>query len=246
MNENNFHEIANDDADMYEQIVAIPTDDDNMVNSIMTIVRNHISEVWSPPRVTELPSEYGLSPGFSYDIQTDDETRHPWDFDRADMRSKCVRNMIEQTPHFLIGSPMCTALNAIQGLNRWRMAPGKWDALWEKGIRHMRFAVKFYRLQAEAGRFFLHEHPNSASRWKLREVMTLMSDLGITKSVAHLCRYGMTSKDGEEVGCVNKPTGFLTKSIHLKDQLQKTCTGGHRHVKLVGGRAKACQIYPQK
>ena len=126
------------------------------------------------------------------------------------------------------------------------MAPGKWDALWEKGVRHMRFAVKLYRLQAEAGRLFLHEHPNSASIWKLQEVMTRMSDLGTTKSVAHLCRYGMTSKDGEGVGCVKKPTGSLTNSIHLKDQLQKTCMGGHRHVQLVGGRAKPCQIYPRR
>ena len=33
LKENNFHEIVNDDADMYEQI-----DDDNMANSIMTSV----------------------------------------------------------------------------------------------------------------------------------------------------------------------------------------------------------------
>ena len=30
LNENNFHEIVNDDADMYEQIDAIPADDDNI------------------------------------------------------------------------------------------------------------------------------------------------------------------------------------------------------------------------
>ena len=71
----------NDDADMYEQIEAIPSDDHNMVISIMTMVRNHISEVCSPPRITNLTSEYGLSPGFSYDIQTDDETSQPWDVD---------------------------------------------------------------------------------------------------------------------------------------------------------------------
>ena len=186
MNENNFHEIVNDDVDMYEQIEAIPSDDDNMVNSIMTIARNHVSEVSSPPRITELASGHGLSPGFSYDIQTDDETGQPWGFDQTDMRSKCVKIILEQKPHFLIGSPMCTAFSALQGLNKWRMAPEKRDALREKGVGHMRFAVKLYRLQAEAGRFLLHEHPNSASSWKLQEVVTLMSDLGITKSMAQL------------------------------------------------------------
>ena len=162
------------------------------------------------------------------------------------MKSKCVKSILEQKPHFLIGSPMCAACSALQVLNKWRMALEKWDALWEKGKRHMRLAVKLYRLQEEAGRFFLHEHPNSVSSWKLPEVMTLMSDPGITKSAAHLRRYGMTSKDGEGVGCVKKPTGFITNSIHLRDQLQRTCMGEHRHVQLVGGRAKACQIYPQK
>ena len=62
LNENSFHEIVKDDADMYEQIEAIPADDENMVNSIMTIVRNHISHVWSPPRAAELASYYGLNP----------------------------------------------------------------------------------------------------------------------------------------------------------------------------------------
>ena len=51
----------NDDADMYDQIKAIPADNDNMVNSVMMIVRNLTSEVSSPPRVTELTSEYGLA-----------------------------------------------------------------------------------------------------------------------------------------------------------------------------------------
>ena len=49
LSEKNFHEIVNEDADMYDKIKPIPADDDNMVNSIMTIVRNHISEVWSRP-----------------------------------------------------------------------------------------------------------------------------------------------------------------------------------------------------
>ena len=56
----------------------------------------------------------------------------------------------------------------------------------------------------------------------------------------------MTSKDGEGVGCCRKPTGLLAISIHLKDQLQKTCMGGHRHVQLVGIRNKTCDIYAQK
>ena len=31
----------------------------------------------------------------------------------------------------------------------------------------------------------------------------------------------------------------------MKNQLDKKCLGGHRHVHLLGGRAKACQVYPE-
>ena len=126
------------------------------------------------------------------------------------------------------------------------MNPDKWNALIEKGLRHMRFAVKLYRLQAEGGRFFLHEHPNSATSWKMPEVQKLMSDLQLEKTTAHMCRYGMKSTDESGGGRVKKPTGFLTNSEFLRDQLSKKCMGGHHHIQLLGGRARACQVYPDK
>ena len=110
------------------------------------IIKNHVSEVWSQPRVTKLASEYGLSPGFAYDIEVNDEDGKPWDFDVPAQRAKCLRHIQEQKPEFLIGSPMCTAFSILQGLNKWRMDPDKWNALIEKGLRHMRFAMKLYRL----------------------------------------------------------------------------------------------------
>ena len=68
-------------------------------------------------------------------------------------------------------SKMCTAFLILQGLSEARMDPNKWEALWNKGVRHMLFAIKLYRNQCDAGRFFLHEHPASASSWKLPEMM---------------------------------------------------------------------------
>ena len=77
-------------------------------------------------------------------------------------------------------------------------------------------------------------------------MQSLMSDLGLEKFNVHMCRFGMKSQDEEGVGLVKKPTGFLANSEHLKDQLSRKCLGGHRHVQLIGGRAKACQVYPEK
>ena len=61
-----------------------------------------------------------------------------------------------------------------------------------------------------------------------------------------MCRYGMHSKDEQGIGMVKKPTGFLSNSEFVRTQLQNKCLGGHRHIALLGGKARACQVYPDK
>ena len=39
-----------------------------------------------------------------------------------------------------------------------------------EAIEHVRFVVKLYQILAEAGRWFLHEHPARASWWDLDEI----------------------------------------------------------------------------
>ena len=246
LEEQNFHDIVNTDDQMYKDIDDVPMDSEDIAGQMIGIINSHVSEVWSQPRVTKLASEYGLTPGSAYDIEINDEDGKPWDFDLPSQRAKCLQQIQEQKPEFLIGSPMCTAFSILQGLNKWRMSPDKWNSLIEKGLRHMRFAVKLYRLQDEGGRFFLHEHPNSATSWKMPEVLKLMNDLQLEKTTAHMCRYGMKSADESGGGRVKKPTGFLTNSSFLRDQLGKRCMGGHHHIQLLGGRARACQVYPDK
>ena len=133
-------------------------------------------------------------------------------------------------------------------LNKARMDPEKYEAMWNKGVRHMIFAIKLYRIQSESGRFFLHEHPASASSWKLPEMQALMSDLNISKINTHMCRFGMTShihgRKGEH-GPVKKPTGFATSSPCIAKRLALKCQGGHEHVHLMGGRAAGAQVYPE-
>ena len=129
---------------------------------------------------------------------------------------------------------MCTAFSILQDLHKWDMDSKKWNALWEKGVRHMRCAVKIYRMQADEGRKFLHEHPNSAGSWKLPEIIELMNRFGCQKSVAHMCRYGMTASDSMGSGRMKKPTGLLTDAEFLKDHLSNNCLGGHRHIQLMG------------
>lgn len=161
LEEKDVHDVVNNDSDMYDAIEEIPMDSEVVADQV-AVAQNHVSEVWSPPRMTRLANQFGLNAGFAYDLMINDENGEPWDFDQQKQREKCMRHVMKQKPQFLIGSPMCTAFSALQGLTKWRMDPKKWDALMEKGLRHMRFAIKLYRIQAEQGRWFLHEHPNSA------------------------------------------------------------------------------------
>ena len=38
----------------------------------------------------------------------------------------------------------------------------------------------------------------------------------------------------------------MTNSWAIAERLKRTCTGGHRHIILVGGRAKKAQQYPDE
>ena len=107
-------------------------------------------------------------------------------------------------------------------------------------------AIKLCRIQEDAGRFFMREHPSSASSWKIPEMVALMQDVKIDEINAHMCRFEWLSEDEAGIGLAKKRTGLLTNSEHLREQLSKTCLGGHRHVHLMGGKAKACRVYPPK
>ena len=75
-----------------------------------------------------------------------------------------------------------------------------------------------------------------------------MSHPGVELVQGHMCRFRMTThietKDGAR-GLVKKPTGFLSSSRCIRQQLNRKCTGDHSHVPLVGGRAAGAQVYPQ-
>ena len=61
--------------------------------------------------------------------------------------------------------------------------------------------------------------------------------------------YDISRQNGE--GLVKKPTGWLTNSPYISEQVSKLCSNRwkaakHRHVHLVSGRAKAAEVYPPK
>ena len=82
----------------------------------------------------------------------------------------------------------------------------------------MRFCCELYKLQAEANRCFLHEHPANATSWQLSEVRGMLESNGVQRVVGDQCQYGQETGEGSPV---KKPIGWLSKSPEILKELQK-------------------------
>ena len=126
-----------------------------------------IAEIYSPPRIVPHAERKGFAPGWSLDLTTTDESGMPWDFSRHECREKARRMIRETRPLLLVGSPMCTWFSIIQNLNRGKVDPVVWEKGYKQAVEHLKFVFELYDMQVRGGRYFLHEHPASATSWKL-------------------------------------------------------------------------------
>ena len=178
-----------------------------------------------------------------------------WDFDKESDRKAAIKYVKEVKPWLVIGSPMCTMFSQLMNLN-WNKSKERDDKMRDmlgRAIRHVEFMIVIYRMQIDGGRYFLHEHPLSATSWKLDEVRKLVAEPGVLTTTADQCEYGVKSKDEYGVGCAMKPTKFATNSVMIAERLSTRCQNKgrkpeerHRHVHLISGRARKAQEYPRE
>ena len=92
--EDDFHKMINEELGdkFYQAVDEIDGTQDDVIMKLVDAFNVHIAEVYSPPRVAKLAHEYGLVPGTSFDITTNDETGLPWNFD-----SRTTREVQEKT-----------------------------------------------------------------------------------------------------------------------------------------------------
>ena len=60
---------------------------------------------------------------------------------------------------------------------------------------HLLFCARLYREQLDSGRYFLHEHPKSASSLGQKCVESIASDPSVIRTEIDQCAYGLVSKD---------------------------------------------------
>ncbi len=222
--------------------------------------RKIVSEIYSPPHVTKMLSSmpgHELSPGFALDLTcTDPGDGKPWDFDLAEKREKARRLLRAQKPLFLIGSPMCTAWCAWQRLNNLRRDPEITTRELVQARVHLDFVTSLYREQYEAGRFFLHEHPQTAESWSENSIKGILELPGVGLITADQCQLGQEVLVGQLKGRpVKKATGFMSNAPRLLERLHRRCgsrdgnctrSKGGRHAVCQGKVATAAARYPPK
>ena len=182
----------------------------------------------------------------------DPETGAPWDLNDGRVRTKAMNLVKEGKPYMLICSPMCTAFSQIQALNVERRDPAIVRRELDNAKDHVRWTMKLCALQVREGRYFLFEHPKTATSCKMAEVERVATMKGVEKIRTDMCEFGMCSKDEDGVGLVKKPTTMMTNSPEVGRRLSKKCQNSdvpdgekHRHVKLINGRASHAQVYPR-
>lgn len=75
-------------------------------------VQLHITEVYSPPRVTSIAGKRRLIPGFAMDLTSNNPLDgRPWDFNCQGKRDWAKQLIKEKRALLLLGSPMCAAFS---------------------------------------------------------------------------------------------------------------------------------------
>ena len=80
--------------------------------------KNSVTEVYSPPRLTKVASEYGLRPESALDLTTVDEVDGvAWDFNQEWIQRKAVERIAKTKPVVVMLCPTCAPFSRLQAWN---------------------------------------------------------------------------------------------------------------------------------
>ena len=217
---------------------------------------NDVSEIFSQPRIAQeaaVRSYSGMTikPGWSLDLTREDPaTGKRWDLNKREVRER-VRELIRTTDPFLVvGSPPCTMFCALQNLSRDKRNQEEYQEKLRIAKKQMQFCMEIYQMQMDRGKFFLHEHPDSATSWKLQEVQKMMNHRKVRTVKCDMCTFGMEATDKEGTALVRKRTKLMSNSSEILKRIESKCTNEagaakHRHADITGGQTRQCQVYPR-
>ena len=165
------------------------------------------------------------------------------------MRDAAIRQFSKDKPRLFIGSPMCGPFGCMNNIKHAKTTEADKQIKMDYGRRHLEFCIKSYEVQWREGRYFLHEHPDSASAWHEECVRNMLRRHGVTRVAGDQCQYGFKFHEGQREGFARESVVFMTHACCIAKRLSRTCPNTreerpHNHVTFINGRAKAAQVYP--
>ena len=189
-----------------------------------------VSEVYSPPRLTERAKRHSLRPGTAMDLATG------WNFAIPRHRREGLRLLREHQPALIMLCPPCGPFSSIRNLTNYKRDPDIVQAEMDEGRNHLRFAMSLATMQLKEGRGFIFEHPQGAASWRTPEVQPLLQHPQVLRVVLDMCAFGLHAPDGT---LHRKPTVILTNVSEIARALSRRCTQDHPHMPLTGGQLTA-------
>ena len=115
-----------------------------------------------------------------------------FDLTSSQVRQEVATLIEKEDPLFLIGVPRCTVFSSMQNINQKHNTGEAWEVKYQQGLSHLEYAVQLYWEQISRGRFFIHEHPATATSWGLPLIKELERHPGVQIVTGDMCRWGLT------------------------------------------------------
>ena len=145
-------------------------------------------ELFNPGNFTACAQD--LTPGTIIDMSIDPEK----DMRVETYRSQARHDISMEDPLIVLGAPPCTVFSSMQNINQKHHDTPEWQKRYAEGLTLLQFSVDVYWDQISRGKFFLHEHPATASSWDLSMIRELAEHPGVTTVTGDMCRWGMHLK----------------------------------------------------
>ena len=203
-----------------------------------------VAEFYSPPRVLCKARSLGLRGQLSLDLLTH------WDFRLPSHCALSLQLLKQLNIMVLILSPPCTMFSALQRMwNFKRMAKCLLEQRWSEAMGYLGHAMQCALAQHHGGRFFVFEHPASASSWSQPIVQQVAALHGVHCVVFDQCMTGLRSKVRQAP--MRKRTRLMTNNLAFVRQFSGLmCDGRHEHQLVQGSeggvrRSVWAQLYPE-
>ena len=144
------------------------------------------------------------------------------DFSELEMRNRAVRKILNEKPLVLVTSLVCANWISENDASFLKRGIEEKRRRVDQSAMHLNFVCNLHMLQHQAGRYFIHEQPRSATSWEascVREVQ---------------CKTGAW-KIGIEDLLVRRATTLMSNMPAVRAILKDRCDGQHRHAALNSG-----------